>query len=167
LQIDQAWLSRRQARPGEEIEVTVVLAGDNGREVVRKASYTIPRGALPGQIYFTVADGMSTNMAEYRHLFAVPGGVPPRSAAQVVRLLNSLRGNTKAYVRVWRADSSYQVSGQDLANLPASLGLLMGRSAATPGGATLGAGSKLAELEIAGAGAVIAGSRTLQLEVKE
>ncbi len=159
LQIEQVWTTRREVRPGERVDLVVSLSGDNGNEKVRRLVYTIPAGAPTGPVYFTVADGVTTNLTEYRQLLTTP----PRSAAQVLSILNGLRPNTKAYVRVWRPDAGYQVQGEDMPSAPPSLALILSRG----GGVPSGRGSKLAELEIDSAGAVVSGAKTVQVEVKE
>ena len=159
MQIDQVWTARREVRPGERIELVVSLNGDNGAEQVRRVAYTIPPGAPNGPIYFTVADGTTTNFTEYRQLLTTP----PRSAAQVLTILNGLRTNVKAYVRVWRPDAGFQVQGEDLPSAPPSLALILSRGAGAPSGR----GSKLAEIEISATGAVISGAKTIQVDVKD
>ena len=56
-QIDQVTVSKSVVRPGESVELSVTLAGENGTEIVRKSQYMVPSGATPGALYFTVADG--------------------------------------------------------------------------------------------------------------
>jgi hypothetical protein len=163
LQIDQVWVSRREARPGETVELTVVLTGPNGAEQARKVPWTIPSGAPAGAVYFTVADGNTTNFAEFRQLI----GSTPRSPAQLVSFLNSLRGNTKAYVRIWRADPSFDVQGEDLPSPPPSLAQILSRNQAALGGGIAWRNSKIGEIEIGAGEAVIAGSKTVQVEIKE
>src|SRR5208282_444044 len=94
-------------------------------------------------------------------------GAPMRSPAQVLQLLNGLRTNTKAYVRVWRSDPSYTVEGRDLPNAPPSLALILSR-VQNAGSLPLNLrGSKLAEIEIPVGEMVVTGSKTVQVEVKE
>ncbi|HWR49995.1 MAG TPA: SpoIVB peptidase S55 domain-containing protein, partial [Bryobacteraceae bacterium] len=98
LQIDQVWPSQREARPGDTIELTLVLTGENGQEITRKIPYRIPIGARPGPMQFTAADAMTINLTEFRQMLTQA----PKSAAQLVAMMNAMRANTKAYVRVWR-----------------------------------------------------------------
>lgn len=159
-QIDEVWTSRPQARPGEPIEVMVNLRGDNGAETTRKVRWTVPIGATAGPLYFTVADGTTTNLTDYRQFLTVP----PRSPAQLISFLNGMRDNTGAYVRIWRAAPGFQVNGEDLPAPPASLSMILSRQlASTP----LAYNSKLAELQISAGEAVISGSKTIQVEIKE
>ncbi|MBI4873902.1 MAG: hypothetical protein HY822_04625 [Acidobacteria bacterium] len=159
VQIDEVWTPRREVRPGERVDLVIGLSGDNGAKQVRRVSYTVPPGAPAGALNFTVADGATTNFTEYRHLLTAP----PRSAAQVLSILNGLRTNAKAYVRVWRADAGFQVQGEDLPSAPPSLALILNRG----GIQSSGRGSKLAEFEISGPDAVVSGSKTIQVEVKD
>ena len=92
---------------------------------------------------------------------------PARSATQVLGLLNGTRSNTKAYVRVWRAESSYTVDGRDMSDPPPSIAMILIRPQLASGAAANLRGAKVAELEIAAGTTVIAGTRTVQVEVKE
>jgi hypothetical protein len=163
MQIDQVWPSRREVRPGEGVELTVVLAGENGAELVRKATYRVPVGAPAGPLQFTVADANTINLTEYRQML----GMPAKSASQLITFMNSLRANTRAYVRVWRPDPAYDVQGETFASPPPSLGMILSRSQGTLGGASLAGNSKIAELEISAGEMVISGSKTIQVEIKE
>jgi len=163
LQIDQLWSSRREVRPGESMELTVVLAGDNGAEVTRKIAYRVPVGALTGPLQFTAADSTTINLTEYRQLLTTP----PKSVAQLLTFLNSLRSNTKAYLRVWRAEPAYEVQGENLPGPPPSLGMILARSQPSLASLPAPPNSKLAEFEIEAGDMVVSGSKTIQVEVKE
>jgi hypothetical protein len=123
----------------------------------------IPSGAPAGPVYFTVADGNTTNFTEYRQLI----GTTPRSPALLVSFLNSLRGNTRAYVRVWRADPSFDVQGEDLPSPPPFLAQILSRNQAAVGGGIAWRNSKIGEMEIGDGDVVITGAKTVQMEIKE
>jgi hypothetical protein len=163
LQIDQVAASRREVRPGENIRLTTVFTGENGREVSRNTDYVVPISATPGPLFFTVADGNVTNMTEFRQII----GNPPRSAAQVISIVNNLRTNTKAYVRVWRPDPAYQLEGEDFPDPPASVSMIFAGSQNSLAGITQTRNSKIAELDINAGDSMITGSKTIQVEVKE
>ncbi len=162
-QIDQVWTSRRQARPGESVELNVVLTTATGAEVNRKITYSVPLGFEPGPLYFTVADGSTTNLTEYRHLL----NAPPRSPAQLVSFLNSLRDNSRVYVRVWRAAGNYDVDGQSFPAPPPSVEQILARSQPGVGATVLPRNAKIAELVIDAGGLVVSGSKTVQVDIKE
>ena len=60
LNIGQVYLSRKEVKPGDTIELMTQLDGENGVELTRSLKYTIPLGTAPGTLYFTVADGTQT-----------------------------------------------------------------------------------------------------------
>lgn len=163
VQVDQIAVSKRDFRPGDTVELVVTLAGENGTELLRSAKYRIPVGAPLGPLQFTVADASSTNLTEYQQLL----GNAPKSATQLVTSLNSLRPNTNAYIRVWRPEPDFQVQGTDLPNPPPSLALALAKAQGTPSGQWLTRGSTIAELEIDTGNAVVTGSKTVQVDVKE
>ena len=156
-------IAPRFARPGDDVEVSVILSGENGMEKVQKAHYRVPVGAPLGSLNFTVSDATATNVLEFQ---SEVGG-PQRSPQQVLSLLNELRSNTKAYLRVWRADPSYTVEGRDLPNPPTSLALILTKAQAGTN-TVIARGAKLAEIEIPSGGSlVLTGSKTVQVEIKE
>ena len=163
LQVDQVAASVREARPGDSVEIVTTMNGENGAELTRKAVYQIPVGASPGPLYFTVADASTTNLSELQQWI----GSSPRTAAQVVDYLNDLRPNNKAYLRIWRQDPSYQANGQDLPGLPPSAALIFAREQTASGTATLGRGSKIAEIPLDAADGAVTGSKTIQVDIKE
>lgn len=163
LQIEQVWTSRRQVRPGETLEITVLLRGENQLELTRKAAYQIPAGAPPGTLQITVCDGASANIADYMPLL----GKVPKSPAQLIRWVNSLRPNNKVYVRIIRAEPSFEVLGYQLPDPPPSLALILGRAQAALGTGIAAAQSKLAEIELDAGRRVVSGSKTIQVELKE
>ena len=163
MQIDQVLISKREIRPGQKVELTVVLVGESGLEQVRKLDYQVPVGASPGTLSFTVADGTSTNLTEFRQFI----GTPSKSPAQLISTVNQLRANTKAYVRVWRPEAAYQIEGADMPDPPPSASMILARSQATVGNLTQSKNSKVAELVIDAGEFVVTGSKTVQVEIKE
>jgi len=153
----------RQAHPGDEVEISVVLTAENGAETVKKTRYRIPVGSPAGVLYLTVSDASSANLFEFQGAL----GVQARSATQVLSLLNGLRSNTSAYVRVWRADAAYSLDGRDLPDPPASLAAILGRS--QPGAASQAStrGARVAEIQVPAGDSVVTGTKTIQIEVKE
>jgi hypothetical protein len=139
-------------RPGETLDVTVLLSGDNGLELVRKLSYRVPVGAPAGPLQLTATDASTINLTEYRQLVMSQ----PKSVEQLLTFLNALRVNTKGYLRVWRAETAYDVAGETLPDPPPSVSALPAL-----------ANSKLAEIAFDGGDMVVSGTRTIQVEVKD
>ncbi|MCC6363386.1 MAG: hypothetical protein IT165_07650 [Bryobacterales bacterium] len=158
--IEEVSSGRRTVRPGDTVNLEIVFASE-GRRFTRKAAYQVPPGAPAGVLNFTVSDALMTNFAEFGKVVMVP----PRTPDQVVHLLNNLRGNTKAYVRVWRAEPAFQAQGEDIPDPPPSAANLYARSqgaAATPN-----YNSKIAELDVPLDNVMVSGSKTISVEVTE
>ncbi|MGA7234620.1 MAG: SpoIVB peptidase S55 domain-containing protein [Bryobacteraceae bacterium] len=163
LNIDGVTLSRHEVHAGDKLTLNVMLTGDDGDETTRKVDYQVPIGAPPGLIYFTVADASVANLTDFRQILQTS----PRSPRQLIDTVNELHPNTKAYVRVWRADQAFQLEGSDLPAPPPSVALVLEGSAANLQGISSSRNSKIAGMEIDGGGAVISGVKTVQVEVKE
>ncbi|MGH9594516.1 MAG: SpoIVB peptidase S55 domain-containing protein [Bryobacteraceae bacterium] len=153
----------RQVRPGQEIEIAVVFSGDNGVETTRKVKYRVPTGAENGTLYLTASDGTSANFVDFQNAAAAPF----RSPAQLLGFLNGLRTNTKAYLRVWRAESSFTVEGRDLPDPPASIAMILTRAQPVGTNSQNTRGASVAEIEIPANDNVVTGSKTIQLEVRD
>ncbi|HEY3443198.1 MAG TPA: SpoIVB peptidase S55 domain-containing protein [Paludibaculum sp.] len=157
MQIDSAWPSRREVRPGESVEITAIFTGEHGAELSRTSIYHVPVGAPTGTLYFTITDGPSANIAEYRQFLLTP----PRSPAQLHAFLTGLHPNDRAYVRVWRSAQSFQIMGENLNAPPPSAALTLGRTV-TPQSMAL-----VSELTMAPGPFQFTGSKTVQVEVKD
>jgi hypothetical protein len=159
LDIGQVYLSHKEVKPGDTIELMTQLDGENGVELTRSVKYTIPLGTAPGTLYFTVADGTQTSLAELRQVIAQT----PTSPEQSISTVNRLRPSDKAYVRVWRAQPAYAVAGEELPDPPPSLALVLGSTQSV----SQNRNSKIAELVIDAGEMMVSGSKTVQVEVKE
>jgi hypothetical protein len=163
LTIDSLSASRRVVRPGENVDLNILMVGDRGVETMRKLSYTVPTGLTPGALYFTVADANTTNLTDFRQVLTSL----PHTPAQLVGVVNNLHPNSKAFVRVWRANPAFQLEGADLPDPPASVAMILGSSQSNMAGISQTRNSKLAQLELDGGDMVISGTKTIQVEVKE
>ena len=81
--------------------------------------------------------------------------------------VNNLHPNTRAYVRVWRADPAFQLEGSDLPDPPPSVALILGGSSASLAGVQQLRNSKVADMEIDAGDMVVSGVKTIQVEIKE
>jgi hypothetical protein len=158
LQIEDVTASRKDVRPGESVDITTRLAGENGIEILRTIKYEVPIGASAGTLYFSVSDGSQTSLTDLRATY----GSTARTSAQLIEALHHLRGNDKAYLRVWRAEPSYVVSGEEIPDPPPSLAMIL--NSAVP--STVVRNAKVAEFVIDGGGNVVTGSKTVQVEVR-
>jgi hypothetical protein len=166
VEVQDVWLSKSDARPGDTVDVAFRLAGGNGKEILKAAQYKVPIGAPIGRLFFTVSDANTLNFSEL-------AGLSPsaaHSAPQLVGLLNQLRANNKAYIRVWRQEPSFSLPGADISDPPPSAALVLARtsSAISSGGTLLlSRGAQIAEIPIALGDYAVTGSKTVQLDIKE
>jgi hypothetical protein len=160
--IDAVSASHRVVRPGDTVRLRVSLTDGNAVETVRTVDYPVPAGAQAGPLYFTVSDATMANLIDFRPIIAAI----PRSAAQAISIANNLHANNKAYVRVWRADTAFQLEGADLPAPPASVALVLESAQSNVAGITQVRNSKIAQFEIDGGDMVISGVKTIQVEVK-
>jgi len=163
LNIETVTASKREARAGDKLLLHVTFTGENGAETVRQIAYDIPIGAEPGILYFTVADANIANISDFRAILTST----PRTAGQLVSTVNNLHPNTRAYVRVWRADPAFQLEGADLPDPPPSVSMILGGSQSTLAGVQQIRNSKVADMQIDAGDMVVSGVKTIQVEIKE
>jgi len=145
LTIDGVTVSQREARPGDTI------------------AYQVPIGAEPGPLYFTVADAGTTNITDFHQ--AVGGTT--HSSTQLIATVNDLHPNTRAYIRVWRADPAFQLEGVDIPSPPASVSLVLSGWQTSLAGVSQTRNSKVAQMEFDAGDVVISGVKTVQVDIKE
>ncbi|HLK67599.1 MAG TPA: SpoIVB peptidase S55 domain-containing protein [Bryobacteraceae bacterium] len=163
LTIDGISVARRSVKAGEKVRLNVTLTGENGAETSRPLEYQLPIGAEPGTLYFTVADANTTNLTDFRPILTST----PHNPNQLISTVNNLHPNTKAYVRIWRADPAFQLEGTDLPDPPASIAMILAGSQTGVAGITQTRNSKIGEIELDGGDMVISGVKTVQVEIKE
>lgn len=163
LTIDSLVASSRRVRPGEQLQINLILSGQNGAETSRAFLYQVPVGAPAGPLYVTVSDANVANIADYRQVLTTS----PHSAAQLISTVNNLHPNNKAYVRIWRADPAYQLEGADLPDPPPSVALILANSQTNVAGITPVRNSKIDGMEIDFGDMFVSGSKTIVAEVKE
>ena len=170
LHIAQAWTSTHDIRPGENLQISVLLQGENGLELTRSTSYRVPLGAPLGALNLTVGDANTLNYPDFSGLSQSSLHTPE----SLIETINSFRDNDAFYVRVWRFEPAFTVSGSgpdgDLSDPPPSVALVLSdpsNSATSSAALALTRGSQVAELPVPTRGYVVTGAKTLQVEVKE
>jgi SpoIVB peptidase S55 len=170
LRVAQAWASRHEVRPGDSLEITALLEGENGIEMSRSLTYHVPPGAPAGPLNFTVSDGNTLNFPEFAGLAQSSSRTP----AELIQTINAFRDSDAVYLRVWRQQPFYTVGGPspfgELTDPPPSAALILADpsdSATSNAALTVTRGSQMAELSARIAGYVVSGAKTLQVEVKE
>src|SRR5260370_13295111 len=64
-QIDHVFAGRREAHPGDTIELTIGLAGEYGALLSPNVSYPAPIGLASGPLYFSVSHASTANVTDF------------------------------------------------------------------------------------------------------
>jgi len=169
MQITEVWTDKQAVRPGDSVAVTAQLAGENGVELTRTATYRVPVGAPNGPLNFTVSDANTLNYPDF-------AGLNPtslHSPEKLIETIDSFRNSGAAYVRVWRQQPAFTVTplpGSELTDPPPSAALILAAPSASVGSSAsqaLTRGSQIAEIPLTVGDYVVSGAKTVQVEVKE
>jgi hypothetical protein len=170
LRLTQAWTSAHEVHPGDPLQITALLEGENGLEVTRTVTYRVPAGAPTGPLNFTVSDANTLNFPDFAGVAASSLRTPER----LIETINSYRASDALYVRVWRQEPSFNVAGQlpggELPDPPPSVMLILAdpsASANSNAALTLTRGAEAARLTIPVGDYVVTGAKTIQVEVKD
>lgn len=117
-------LDRYRARPGDDVEVTVVLDGYRGEATTVRQVVTIPPDTPAGPLTLLVGGALAVSRPE-------PGQEPllPADLDQFVWLVNRLRRNDRVFVVGTREDDGLFLGGARLPNLPPSAASILTRPA--------------------------------------
>ena len=170
LHLAQAWTSAHEVHPGDSLQISALLEGENGLEITRTASYQVPPGAPNGPLNFTVSDANTLNFPDFAGVRASSVRAPER----LIEMINSYRASDALYVRVWRQEPSFNVAGQlpggELPDPPPSVMLILAdpsASANSNAALTLTRGAEAARLVIPVDDYVVTGAKTIQVDVKD
>jgi len=170
LRLAQAWTSAHEVHPGDSVQITALLEGENGLEITRVATYQVPAGAPNGPLNFTVSDANTLNFPDFAGVAASSLRVPER----LIEMINSYRASDALYIRVWRQEPSFNVAGQlpggELPDPPPSVMLILADpSASANSNAALTAthGAEAAHIVIPVDNYVVTGAKTIQVDVKD
>jgi hypothetical protein len=170
LHLAQAWTSAHEVHPGDSIQITALLEGENGLEITRTANYQIPAGAPNGPLNLTVSDANTLNFPDFAGVSASSLRAPER----LIEMINSYRASDALYVRVWRQEPSFNVAGQlpggEIPDPPPSVMLILAdpsASANSNAALTMTRGAEAARIVIPVGNYVVTGAKTIQVDVKD
>jgi hypothetical protein len=156
--LDRLWINQTDVKRGEKLEIQAFARTESGAEYLERISIQIPADAPLGQLQVLVTDGAALQASEPRT------GFTPKSLTQLVRELNKIRKADRLYVRLVRSENGAVINNEEMPNLPPSVLATLG-SERTTGGYTLLRSVTVLEQELAPAEFVIAGQRTLTINV--
>lgn len=158
----KVWQDKLQARPGEDVGLTVFLRRENGETAVEKHSVRIPEGISPGPLFIDIGDGLSVSRVDRP---AEERSFVPESLAQLVKAINNLKKNDRLYVRLYREQSGAVIGGEGMPGLPPSL-LSLYNSRKTSGDVNSINRVVYFEMELPAKDYALTGRKVLQIDIK-
>ena len=160
--LEQVWVNKQKVRPGEDVNLTLVLRLYNGGQRLQNYSLKIPLDLREGPVQVLVGEGVSlTRTAAAKDA----DQLIPKTVYQLVRAINTLKRNDRIYVRLLRSQPGSVVAGEVMPLLPPSI-LEIHRSERTSGASRPLENVVFFERELAATDLVLEGVKTIQLMVK-
>jgi hypothetical protein len=159
--VEKVWQDKLEARPGEEVNLTVFLRKPNGDVKVEKYPITVPKDISPGVLKLMIGDGSSMERSDV----AASQGFTPTSLRQLIKAINNLKKNNRLYVRLYRDQAGAVIDGEPLPDLPPSL-LTLYRSQKTAGEVKTINQVIYIEHELPATDSVLSGQKIIRINVK-
>ncbi len=159
--LEKVWQDKLEARPGEEVNVTVFLRKPNGEMMVEKYPVKIPEDIPPGPLKMMIGDGASFEKSDAESEIEFV----PTSLQQLVRAINNLKKNDRLYIRVYRDQPGALIGGEALPDLPPSL-LALYKSEKTSGDVKTINKVIYVEHELSPTNFVLSGQKVINVNVK-
>jgi len=118
-ELERVWLDKYDVSPGESVLMKVFTRSFRGKTEVQEIPFLAPNLPAGAEFQLIVADTASLQRIEagqYRSQ-----GIVPRSLAQLVRLLNSLRRNHRIYFKLVGPKPGLFLRGEEMPNLPPAM----------------------------------------------
>jgi hypothetical protein len=116
--IDNAWLEKSEARPGETIGVKVLLRPYRGEPFIQEIPVTIPEQAAKGTLELLVSDAETLN--RMTQLLAANSQGQLSGLEEQIQLLNRDRRNDRLYATLLQPTPTLLVEDKEMPNAPTS-----------------------------------------------
>jgi SpoIVB peptidase S55 len=162
-EVEQVWGSKREVKPGDRLEVSVLLLAQDGKETLQKTAVEIPPSLTPGPLTITVADGASMDRQE-----AMRSGrlYLPKNPRQLVRAINKSRRNNRLYVRLARLETGFVLQGENFPSPPPSVVRALSGDPSASTNISPTVLSTIAEYDMAPVPSVVTGTKSITVTVK-
>jgi hypothetical protein len=121
-------IDKFEVKPGEDINLTVILKPYGGESTLLRKTITIPEDLPDGELTVIVCDARGSIQMTAA---TTPGKLKPHSFEQLVELFQEIEKNNEVVVRILTPFSGVTVRGQELPSLPPSLVSIMSSSRET------------------------------------
>jgi hypothetical protein len=160
--LDKVWQDKVEAKPGEEVGVTVFLRKPSGEVKAERYPIKIPEGMPPGTLKVLIGDGMTITQMDAK---ADESQFIPKDLGQLVRAINNLKKNDRLYIRLFREQEGAVIGGEGLPGLPPSV-LAQYNSKKTTGDVMPIRLVVFAEHELPSTDSVVSGQKIIQFEIE-
>lgn len=116
--IEQVWCTKSEVKPGDKLEVIVLLRSLSGESVIERIPVKIPDSVDDKTLSLVVGSGPSINAIQNRF---TPLGGAVRNIHQLVRALNRMRTNNRVYALLMAPKQSFVLDGEEYPSPPPSL----------------------------------------------
>lgn len=113
--VSRVSVSRYRVRPGETVDVDVVLKPFGGPDQIVRRTLAIPESTAPGPLTLVVGGAEAARRSEGRGR-----GIQPQDLNQLIQALNQLRRNDRVYFVATQQDDGALLGTDRLTNLPPS-----------------------------------------------
>ncbi len=156
--LERLAVDRLQVKPGENLNFSVFVRNDAGKLIEQPVSITVPKDAPAGPMSLLVGDGNAVQEN------AAIKQLAPKSAAELIRIINSLKRPDRLYAILCRTSTGAVVGASEMPNLPPSVLATMNNDR-TVGGAKPTTQKVVFEQGLPASEYVVAGSQTIAIEI--
>lgn len=116
--IENAWVGKSEVRPGETLDVKVLLRPYRGAPIVREIPIRIPEEVTRGKLQLMVSDANWVNRNLEIVTASSDGQLP--GLEELIRLVNRTRQNDRLYATLLQPTPTLLVEDKELPNAPVS-----------------------------------------------
>ncbi|MCD5390832.1 hypothetical protein LR007_03095 [candidate division NPL-UPA2 bacterium] len=155
-------LSKARVRPGETVEVIVILKPFNEEYVTKVVELVVPEDTPDGKVEIIVSDAITARREEEKR---APYKFKPKNLDHLIKLMEEQARNTEVIIKMVLPRGGASISGEELPSLPGSILAVMGTSKeAGLGGVTKA--TNLVETKILTDWVISTGKHSLSLTVE-
>ncbi len=160
--LEQAWSTESEVRPGEHLVITAVLRTPSGETVIKKIPIVIPESLRDKTLSVVVGSGSTINAMQFR---SNPITTTPRDLRQLVQALNRMRRNNRLYALLMAPQASFFLQGDEYPSPPPSLVQTFLADPAVSSSVLFSGTSVVGDFETQSSPYAIRGQKTLILKV--
>lgn len=112
------WQDRSEVRPGDSLQVNVMLAGHDGKILTIRRRYQLPKNLTGRSVMVLIGSGSSLTMMDVQ---TNPEKYRPQLFSDLLRILDRRRRNDRLYIQLRTSATGMIIAGEELSALPPSV----------------------------------------------